>query len=130
VEVEENWKTKFYKLIPFSNPLEMPKPPGTITLLVLENSSRFNSMLPDLLLVLPLIRICWKNPGEIFSIISDVIIRVVSQAKNERSFHIFYQLLAGASAQEKKELFLRRPEEYNFINKSGAYSVKVDINLK
>lgn len=34
--------------------------------------------------------------------------RIVHQAKRERSYHIFYQLLAGASSALKRELKLDR----------------------
>lgn len=47
--------------------------------------------------------------------------RIVRQAKDERSFHIFYELLAGASPEQRKELFLEKPDKYNFINQSGCY---------
>ena len=41
--------------------------------------------------------------------------RVVSQAKNERSFHIFYQLLAGTNAEQKKKFELNTPDDYCFL---------------
>src|SRR6476660_1172510 len=40
--------------------------------------------------------------------------RVVRQAKNERSFHIFYQLLSGASNDQKKAFYLDKAEKYEF----------------
>ncbi|CAN0009897.1 unnamed protein product, partial [Phaeothamnion confervicola] len=49
--------------------------------------------------------------------------RVLSQATNERSFHIFYQLLAGAPAALKKELSLTRPEDYVTLNHSQCISL-------
>eukprot|EP01071_Lankesteria_metandrocarpae_P005386 Lankesteria_metandrocarpae@DN3975_c0_g1_i1.p1 len=42
--------------------------------------------------------------------------RVVTQEDNERSFHIFYQLLRGASEEVKQNLQLLRLEEYAWIN--------------
>lgn len=50
--------------------------------------------------------------------------RVVTQAKEERNYHIFYSLLAGSSAEEKQRYVLLAPEKYNYLNKSGC--VKVD----
>jgi myosin-1 len=49
--------------------------------------------------------------------------RVVRQAKGERNFHIFYQLLEGASSQEKNELHLRRPQDFVYLNQSDCYTV-------
>jgi myosin heavy subunit len=50
--------------------------------------------------------------------------RVVFQAKDERNFHIFYQLIAGATPEEKSKLHLTRCEDFHFVNQSGAITVK------
>ncbi|CAK8680338.1 unnamed protein product [Clavelina lepadiformis] len=42
--------------------------------------------------------------------------RVHQQAPNERTFHIFYQLLAGANDQLKRELLLQDIKNYRFIS--------------
>ncbi|XP_063838937.1 myosin-VIIa-like [Ostrinia nubilalis] len=42
--------------------------------------------------------------------------RIVSQNKGERNYHIFYSLVAGLSAEEKKRLELGRPEDYTYLN--------------
>ncbi|KJE97514.1 myosin IE, variant [Capsaspora owczarzaki ATCC 30864] len=47
--------------------------------------------------------------------------RIVSRQDTERSFHIFYQLLAGSSAQEQKELQLYGPEHYAYLSQSNVY---------
>ncbi|XP_033337825.1 myosin heavy chain 10 isoform X5 [Megalopta genalis] len=48
--------------------------------------------------------------------------RAIRQAKDERTFHIFYQLLAGASAEQKKEFILEDPKHYPFLS-NGALPV-------
>jgi myosin heavy subunit len=50
--------------------------------------------------------------------------RVVFQADLERTFHIFYQLLAGASPEERKSLFLGPPQSYFYLNQSKCYEVE------
>jgi myosin-1 len=48
--------------------------------------------------------------------------RVVSRAKGERAFHVFYQLLAGASDQLLGELHLQRdPARYAYLARSECY---------
>lgn len=49
--------------------------------------------------------------------------RVVRQVQGERNFHIFYQLLAGASANVKSEFGLRSPQEYAYLNQSNCFTV-------
>ncbi|EEC15052.1 myosin-IX, putative [Ixodes scapularis] len=50
--------------------------------------------------------------------------RIVSQAKKERNYHVFYYLLAGASDEERRELHLSRPEDYHYLNQSQCYTLE------
>lgn len=50
--------------------------------------------------------------------------RVISQAKTERNFHIFYQLLAGATPEQRKELHLNKPSAYEILSKSECYDIR------
>ncbi|XP_063983147.1 unconventional myosin-IXa-like isoform X2 [Diachasmimorpha longicaudata] len=50
--------------------------------------------------------------------------RIVSQGKNERNYHVFYYLLAGANDQERQVLHLESPDRYNYLNKSGCYGLE------
>ncbi|XP_012264562.2 unconventional myosin-IXa-like isoform X2 [Athalia rosae] len=50
--------------------------------------------------------------------------RIVSQGKNERNYHVFYYLLAGASEQERQLLHLGTISQYNYLNKSGCYDLE------
>uniref|UniRef100_A0A1B6CWZ1 Unconventional myosin-IXb-like n=2 Tax=Clastoptera arizonana TaxID=38151 RepID=A0A1B6CWZ1_9HEMI len=47
--------------------------------------------------------------------------RICSQGRNERNYHVFYYLLKGASAEDRKSLHLRKAEAYNYLNRSGCY---------
>lgn len=51
--------------------------------------------------------------------------RLSFQAKEERNYHIFYQLLAGGAAntEMKRELFLEAPSTYTYLNQSGCYTL-------
>lgn len=53
--------------------------------------------------------------------------RIVSQGINERNYHVFYYLLAGANEQERQVLHLESCDRYNYLNKSGCYGLeKID----
>jgi myosin-1 len=50
--------------------------------------------------------------------------RVISQLPDERSFHIFYGLLAGVTGQQRQQLqLLAGPADYSYLNKNGVYTV-------
>uniref|UniRef100_A0A8D2IRN4 Myosin IXB n=1 Tax=Varanus komodoensis TaxID=61221 RepID=A0A8D2IRN4_VARKO len=42
--------------------------------------------------------------------------RLVSREKNERNYHVFYYLLLGVSAEERKEFHLMQPKDYFYLN--------------
>ncbi|XP_061133421.1 unconventional myosin-IXAa isoform X2 [Syngnathus typhle] len=43
--------------------------------------------------------------------------RLVSHEHNERNYHVFYYLLAGASEEERTAFHLMKPEEYHYLSK-------------
>ncbi|EGG24917.1 class VII unconventional myosin [Cavenderia fasciculata] len=49
--------------------------------------------------------------------------RISSQAKSERNYHIFYQLIAGASQELKTKLKLGEAEDYHYLNQSGCINI-------
>ncbi|TMW58718.1 hypothetical protein Poli38472_010277 [Pythium oligandrum] len=50
--------------------------------------------------------------------------RLVYQVDGERNFHIFYQLLAGASPALKSQFKLTKPQDYGYLNQSGCYTAE------
>lgn len=46
--------------------------------------------------------------------------RICSQGRNERNYHVFYYLLEGASEHEKEALYLKSPDQYCYLNRSGC----------
>ncbi|PFH33165.1 myosin C [Besnoitia besnoiti] len=52
-------------------------------------------------------------------------VRVVSQEANERSYHIFYQLLKGATSEMRAKYHLRSLKDYVYLNgkSGGCYDV-------
>ncbi|NXF30213.1 MYO15 protein, partial [Nyctibius bracteatus] len=49
--------------------------------------------------------------------------RVIFQARGERNYHVFYELLAGLSVEQKEELYLQEPESYFYLNQGRACDV-------
>ncbi|XP_061172961.1 unconventional myosin-IXa-like [Saccostrea echinata] len=82
------------------------------------NSSRFGKF----------IQVNYKENGMVHGAIVEKYLleksRIVSQAKNERNYHVFYYLLAGADDQEREALHLCKPEEYHYLRQSGCYTLE------
>ncbi|XP_021896862.1 myosin-1 isoform X2 [Carica papaya] len=49
--------------------------------------------------------------------------RVVQCAEGERSYHIFYQLCAGASPTLREKLSLKSANDYKYLRQSNCYSI-------
>lgn len=49
--------------------------------------------------------------------------RLVFQPKNERNYHIFYQLCFGATEDEKKEFNLKHPDYFYYLNQGGNSTI-------
>nr|XP_003420708.1 unconventional myosin-XV [Loxodonta africana] len=50
--------------------------------------------------------------------------RIVFQAKNERNYHIFYELLAGLPAQLRQTFSLQEAETYYYLNQGGNCEIQ------
>ncbi|XP_045083104.1 unconventional myosin-IXAb isoform X3 [Coregonus clupeaformis] len=51
--------------------------------------------------------------------------RLVYQEHNERNYHVFYYMLAGASEGERKAFHLLKPEEYHYLNQMTKKSPRL-----
>jgi myosin-7 len=49
--------------------------------------------------------------------------RVVRQAKTERNYHVFYEMIAGATAEEKAKYKLQPAGEYYYLSQSGCIEI-------
>ncbi|KAH7404329.1 hypothetical protein KP509_15G021000 [Ceratopteris richardii] len=57
--------------------------------------------------------------------------RVVQQAEGERSYHIFYQLCAGADKELRETINLRPANDFRYLNQSSCLHIEnVDDSLK
>ncbi|XP_024397400.1 myosin-1 [Physcomitrium patens] len=82
-----------------------------------DNSSRFGK----------LIDIHFDESGKICGAIIETYLleksRVVQQAEGERSYHVFYQLCAGADESLRDLLRLRSAKEYRYLSQSSCMSI-------
>lgn len=46
--------------------------------------------------------------------------RICSQGRNERNYHVFYYLIAGASEAEREQLHLLSADKYNYLSRTGC----------
>ncbi|KAA8595238.1 hypothetical protein FQN60_012373 [Etheostoma spectabile] len=49
---------------------------------------------------------------------------VTQQAKSERNYHIFYEMLAGLPPHEKRSLYLQEAETYYYLNQGGDCTIE------
>ncbi|XP_062205831.1 myosin-1-like [Phragmites australis] len=82
-----------------------------------DNSSRFGK----------LIEIHFSTTGRICGAVIQTFLleksRVVQCAVGERSYHIFYQLCAGAPTSLREKLNLKKVDEYKYLKQSCCYSI-------
>ncbi|XP_040927699.1 unconventional myosin-XV [Betta splendens] len=50
--------------------------------------------------------------------------RIVFQAKDERNYHIFYEMLAGLPSQQRQAFYLQEAETYYYLNQGGDCGIK------
>ncbi|XP_078447679.1 myosin-2-like [Wolffia australiana] len=82
-----------------------------------DNSSRFGK----------LVDIYFSSSGKICGAQIQTLLleksRVVQRARNERSYHIFYQLCAGAPQHLRERLYLRSAEEFEYLKHSMCLAI-------
>lgn len=77
-----------------------------------DNSSRFGKFM----------QVCFSQEVEIKGMIVQEYLleqsRITFQAKDERNYHVFYQLVKGGNPAD---FLLQAPQKYNYLNQSGCY---------
>ena len=89
-----------------------------------DNSSRFGKF----------IELQFKQSGSLIGAAIDTYllekIRLVHQSPGERNFHIFYEMLAAVTEDERQEYFLGEytAEDFKMLNMSGTYTRRDGAN--
>ncbi|DAZ97943.1 TPA: hypothetical protein N0F65_006368 [Lagenidium giganteum] len=55
-------------------------------------------------------------------------VRLAYQAESERNYHIFYEIIAGASSVEKERWKLMAPQKFHYLNQSTCVKRKDGVN--
>ncbi|RLN44545.1 hypothetical protein BBJ28_00019847, partial [Nothophytophthora sp. Chile5] len=55
-------------------------------------------------------------------------VRLAYQAESERNYHIFYEIIAGASSAEKKRWNLKAPTKFHYLNQSTCIKRNDGVN--
>lgn len=58
-----------------------------------------------------------------------ILLCVCPQAKSERNYHIFYEMLAGLPPNEKRSLYLQEAETYYYLNQVLTVNCKLRHSL-
>ncbi|NWV66330.1 MYO15 protein, partial [Malurus elegans] len=89
---------------------------GNARTILNDNSSRFGKLL----------NVHLRHGSVVGTSISQYLLeksRVVFQAHGERNYHVFYELLAGLSLEQKEEMYLQEAESYFYLNQGRACEV-------
>ncbi|GFS61011.1 unconventional myosin-XV, partial [Nephila pilipes] len=50
--------------------------------------------------------------------------RIVTQASDERNYHVFYEMLSGLADTEKEKYGLQTADNYFYLNQGGCFKIK------
>uniref|UniRef100_A0A915PKD8 Uncharacterized protein n=1 Tax=Setaria digitata TaxID=48799 RepID=A0A915PKD8_9BILA len=82
------------------------------------NSSRFGKF----------IRVNYRENGMVSGANVEIYLleksRIISQAADERNYHVFYYLLNGATEQERQKHYLLQPTDYSYLNQNNFYAAE------
>ncbi|CAG9541021.1 unnamed protein product [Cercopithifilaria johnstoni] len=82
------------------------------------NSSRFGKF----------IRVNYRENGMVSGANVEIYLleksRIISQAVDERNYHVFYYLLNGASDEERRRHYLMQPTDYSYLNQNNFYAAE------